>query len=168
MLFFVDWLQRTYMTSSSVLGGRFLANEIHAFLTSLFVWAVASLVHCGTDLLLLCFLVKGNQVSGISIPLLILLGCSLLWISSFSLCVVQWAGSRSITNNKQPALHEVESHRFYSVTAFLRQADYWLFLVLQLDCQEIYVVYFLFQVIFVFLLFWCMVMYANAAETKEK
>ena len=30
------------------------------------------------------------------------------------------------------------------------------------------VVNFLFQVIFVFLLFWCMVMYANAAETKEK
>ena len=30
------------------------------------------------------------------------------------------------------------------------------------------VVKFLFQVIFVFLLFWCMVMYANAAETKEK
>ena len=30
------------------------------------------------------------------------------------------------------------------------------------------VVNFLFQVILVFLLFWCMVMYANTAERKEK
>ena len=49
--------------------------------------------------------------------------CSLMRISSFTLCVLQW-GSRSITNSKIPALHEVEklkdaSHRFYILTVFL-------------------------------------------------
>ena len=40
--------------------------------------------------------------------------------------------------------------------------------LLQIFTSVYVVVNFLFQVIFVFLLFWCMVMYANAAETKEK
>ena len=36
------------------------------------------------------------------------------------------------------------------------------------DCNVYVVVNFLSQVIFVFLLFWGMVMYANEVETKEK
>ena len=81
-----------------------------------------------TDLLLLCFLIKGNQASGLSILLspLMLLECSLMWISSFTLCVLQW-GSRSVTNSKIPALHEVEKlngckPQVLQFTAFLCQA----------------------------------------------
>jgi len=81
------------MTPSSVLIGRFLAAEIGAFLTSLFVGAVASDWSAVVRiwLLLLCFLIKGNQASGISIPLslLMLLGCSLMYISSFTQLVLQ-------------------------------------------------------------------------------
>ena len=46
-----------------------LAVEIGAFLTPLFVWAFASLVHCRKDLLSLCFFIKGNEASGLSILL---------------------------------------------------------------------------------------------------
>ena len=117
------WLQ------DLVLVGRLLAAEIGVFLTPLFIWTFASLVHCRRDLLLLCFLIKSNEASGLSIllSLLMLLECSLMWIFSFTLCVSQW-GSRSITDSKIPALHEVEklkdaSHRFYSLTVFLCQKN---------------------------------------------
>ena len=120
LLVLVDWSQVNLYYQALVLVGQLLAADIGAFLTPLFVWAFASLVRCRMDLLLLCFLIKGNQASGLSIllSLLMLLMCSLMWISSFTLCVLQ-LGPRSITNSKIPDLHEVEklndaSHRFYS------------------------------------------------------
>ena len=92
------------MTPSSVLVGRFLTAEIGEFCMSC---GLTGPLSYGSPVLL-CFLVKVNQASGISFPpsLLMLLGC------------------RSMTNSKPPALHEVEKlndagHRFYSSTAFL-------------------------------------------------
>ena len=49
-------------------------------------WFAPSPVRCRTALLFLCFLIVGIHVSGISIPLslLMLLGWSLIWIASFA------------------------------------------------------------------------------------
>ena len=61
-----------------------------AFRSLLFTqWFAPSAVRCRTVLLLLCFLIVGIHASGISIPLslLILLGWSLIWIASLTLCV---------------------------------------------------------------------------------
>ena len=59
-----------------------------------------------------------------------------MWISSFTLCKLQW-GSRWITNSKIPPLHEVEklndaSHRLYSLT--------FPGLITIVDCQRTYLV----------------------------
>ena len=88
---------KPYKALCSAVVGWFSTAVIGAFRSSLFRWVVLSAVHFFAALLSLCFLIVGSHASGISIPLslLMLLGWSLMWIASLTLCVYQ-CGSRSI------------------------------------------------------------------------
>ena len=88
---------KPYKAWCSAVIGWFSTAVIGAFKSSLF-WLAAPSVACFfVILLLLCFLIMGIHVSGISTPLslLRLLGWSLMWIVSLTLRVYQ-CGSRSI------------------------------------------------------------------------
>ena len=103
-LFIPPWLLVIGVSRTSLMVGGFQSKALLALLEE---GTVPSAVCCGSDWLLFCLIV-GIHASGISIPLSLLIGSSLVWIASLTLREYQW-GSQSInltaTNDKRNPLY---------------------------------------------------------------